>query len=85
MIKVTYLDHSAFLVELTHHVLLFDHAAITPPPIPAGKSLYVFASHAHSDHYAPAIFQLPAAAEGMRVRWSERRQGMVGQERRRGR
>ena len=48
MIKVTYLDHSAFLVELTHHVLLFDHAAITPPPIPAGKSLYVFASHAHS-------------------------------------
>ena len=62
MIKVTYLDHSAFLVELTHHVLLFDHAAITPPSIPAGKSLYVFASHAHSDHYAPAIFQLPAAA-----------------------
>lgn len=62
MIQVTYLDHSAFLVELTHHVLLFDPAAITPPPIPAGKSLYVFASHAHSDHYAPAIFQLPAAA-----------------------
>ena len=48
MIKVTYLDHSAFLVELTHHVLLFDHAAITPPPIPAGKSLYVFAPSVHA-------------------------------------
>ncbi len=62
MIKVTYIQHSSFLIELDHHVLLFDYAQGTLPAWAKEKPLYVFVSHAHGDHFTPAIFQLPAKA-----------------------
>lgn len=56
---VTFLCHSAFLVELNDCYLLFDWTGETPlPDMDRSKPLYVFASHHHSDHYTPKIFSL---------------------------
>ncbi len=62
MNRITYLHHSAFLIELAHTVLLFDYTQGALPTWDSKKKLYVFASHAHGDHYVPSIFQLSAAA-----------------------
>lgn len=56
--KVTYIDHSAFLVELEDIVLLFDYFKGTIPCVPKSKQLYVFSSHSHHDHFNPEIFSL---------------------------
>ena len=61
-VRVTFLDHSAFLVELPSVALLFDWQKGSLPPLPDGKPLLVFASHGHDDHFSPGIFSLPAAA-----------------------
>lgn len=55
---ITYLKHSGFFVETEKSCLLFDYWKGSLPLIPAEKTLYVFASHAHHDHYAKAIFDL---------------------------
>lgn len=63
MLKVTYIQHSCFLVELDHTVLLFDYFNARDvmaevgyegvlPPFPRGKKIYVFASHCHRDHFS---------------------------------
>lgn len=57
MIRVTYLDHSGFLVELDTVCLLFDWWRGELPPLP-NKPLTVFVSHRHADHFQPGIFQL---------------------------
>lgn len=59
--KVIFLHHSSFLVELEQTVLLFDyfagdrvdgyHFTGVVPKMEAGKDLYVFASHKHRDHF----------------------------------
>lgn len=57
--KITFLYHSAFLVELDHCTLLFDWTGERPlPDFDRKKPLYVFASHHHHDHYTPRIFSL---------------------------
>ncbi|MFV0466323.1 MAG: MBL fold metallo-hydrolase [Lachnospiraceae bacterium] len=58
---VTFIHHSSFLIETKEHVLLFDYfdgSKIASmnfngklPDIPEHKRLYVFASHAHHDHF----------------------------------
>lgn len=58
MIRVTYLSHSGFLVELDQAYLLFDYYKGELPELKAGKPFYVFVSHAHYDHYRKDIFQL---------------------------
>ena len=58
MLKVTFLYHSAFLVELSHCSLLFDWSGGAIPAFDRHKPLYVFASHHHGDHYSPEIFSL---------------------------
>ena len=55
--KVTFIDHSGYLVELEKTVLLFDYEKGTIPEI-SGKKWYVFVSHFHQDHYNPKIFDL---------------------------
>lgn len=55
--KVTFIDHSGFLVELKKSVLLFDYYKGEIPDI-QGKHWYVFASHFHEDHFQPEIFKL---------------------------
>ena len=61
MIKVDYPGHNGFLVETETHLLLFDYFRGDLSVLddkPADKPLYVFASHAHGDHFNPDIFKL---------------------------
>lgn len=58
---LAYLGHSGFVLELADCVLIFDYyidpAGKLPQFFKAGKPVYVFASHVHSDHFSPAVFQ----------------------------
>lgn len=63
--KVTFIYHSSYFVELEHCCLLFDYFQGTIPQV--DKPLYVFASHSHEDHFSPAIFRL--AQEGKEVHY----------------
>ncbi len=59
--KVTFLHHSSFLVELEHTVLLFDYFEGSKvngfrfggvlPQIDKDKDFYILASHKHQDHF----------------------------------
>ena len=61
--RVTFLAHSGFFLELETASLLFDWWKGELPPLLADRPLLVFASHRHEDHFTPAIFSL---AEGGR-------------------
>ena len=56
--KVTYIHHSSFLVELEKVLLLFDYFQGNIPELDPEKDLLVFASHRHGDHFSPVIFAL---------------------------
>lgn len=56
--KVTFIEHSGFMVEMEQNVLLFDYYQGEIPSFDGSKILYVFASHSHADHYDPAIWKL---------------------------
>ena len=58
MMKVTYLDHSGFFVELEDSCLLFDYYRGELPGPNPDKKLLVFVSHAHYDHYNRKIFDM---------------------------
>ncbi len=65
--RMIYLEHSGFFVELDTVCLLFDYwKGSLPAPIP-GKALLVFASHRHRDHYNPEIFSYAAGWEQAKV------------------
>lgn len=55
--KVTLITHSCVLIELESCSLLFDYYG-GHLEINKNKPLYIFASHAHSDHYSSAIFKI---------------------------
>ena len=56
--NITYIHHSAFLVETASAWLLFDYFEGELPAIPVEKPLYVFSSHIHADHFSRKIFGL---------------------------
>lgn len=56
--KITYIHHSGFLAETNQALLLFDFAGGSPPPLDPAKTLVVFVSHRHEDHFNPDIFTL---------------------------
>lgn len=56
--RITYIGHSGFLVELKKSLLLFDYYEGALPELSHEKQLYVFASHRHPDHFNPEIFGL---------------------------
>lgn len=58
MIKVTYIDHSGFLLETETASFLFDYYKGAIPQIDPQKPFLVFVSHKHGDHYNPEIFEL---------------------------
>ena len=62
-LQVTYIHHSSFLVETASHTMLFDYFRGDLPPVRREKPLWIFASHAHSDHYVPGIFRLSGLAD----------------------
>lgn len=59
--KVTYLHHSGFSVELDNNVLVFDYYTENGlynnfnPDDYKDKNITVFSSHIHSDHFDPCI------------------------------
>ncbi len=60
-VKIDYLGHSGFLVETERVLLLFDYYRGDLSFIrrkPEEKPLFVFASHAHGDHFNSEIFSL---------------------------
>ena len=57
--KVIYLGHSGFFVETDDVQYLFDYIRGDLPENLGEKPLYVFASHAHQDHFDPKIFASP--------------------------
>lgn len=65
--KVSYLDHSGFLLELKDRYYVFDYYKGVLPPLNKEKEVLVFCSHSHGDHYNPKIFDL-LDERGMRYR-----------------
>lgn len=49
--KITYIHHSSFCVELEDKVLIFDYFAGAVPEFEKEKPIYIFASHQHADHF----------------------------------
>ncbi len=78
--KVIFLHHSSFLVELEHTVLIFDYFAGNRlkefvftgeiPPLDPGKEIYVFASHKHQDHFDMDNLKLAAQYPGIQFIFS---------------
>ena len=56
--KITYIHHSSFCVELENSILLFDYFKGDLPKFDTNKKLYVFASHFHEDHFDKCIFDI---------------------------
>ena len=63
--RVTFLAHSGFLVELPSALLLFDYLGAGLPALP-DKPLLIFASHRHEDHFTPSIFSLDDGSRDIR-------------------
>ena len=53
--KVTYLEHSGFVVEYKDDVFIFDWYRGRLPKFDLKKKIYVFASHSHYDHFNKKI------------------------------
>ena len=56
--KITYIHHSSFSIELDDTILLFDYFKGNIPNFDKNKRLYVFSSHSHHDHFDESIFEL---------------------------
>lgn len=63
MVKITFLYHSGFVVELAKHILVFDYFQGELPEIPNGKKLLFFASHKHQDHFQLSALRWAAQQE----------------------
>ena len=48
--RITYIDHSGFLVETGTANFIFDYYKGEIPPLDVEIPLVVFASHKHPDH-----------------------------------
>ena len=63
--KVTYIQHSGFSVELNDVVLVFDYYKGTIPEFAKEKQIIVFSSHKHHDHFCLDIFSLAKKYENI--------------------
>jgi len=61
--KLTYIHHSCFLLETESVSLLFDYTEGELPPFDVNKSLYIFSTHRHADHFSEKIFSLGQGVE----------------------
>ena len=60
--RVTYIQHSCFLVETDRCYYLFDYEEGSLPAMDTEKPILVLSSHGHDDHYNEEIFPRLAAA-----------------------
>lgn len=56
--EITYIHHSGFLIEWAESYWLFDYYKGDLPEFDRNKKLFIFASHQHTDHFNPYVFQL---------------------------
>ena len=61
---VKFLCHSGYYIEGEKNCLLFDYWKGDLPKVPAGKRLWIFASHHHPDHYNAAIYRYGESVSG---------------------
>lgn len=55
--KVTYIFHSCFVIELEKYILIFDYYKGKLPQFDAHKHILFFVSHQHGDHYTKDIWK----------------------------
>lgn len=59
--KVTYLEHSGFVIEDGKRAYVFDYwkdpAGVVDTLVAQGYELHIFISHVHGDHYVKSIFK----------------------------
>lgn len=55
--KITYIHHSCFVVELEDCIFVFDYYKGELPEFDKDKRIIFFVSHAHGDHFNSAIYQ----------------------------
>lgn len=55
--RITYLEHSGFVVENEEYVLIFDYYRGEIPEFDKSKKILVFSSHIHPDHFNKKIFE----------------------------
>ena len=66
MMKITYIGHSGFFVEMEDACFLFDYYKGTIPETDGKtKKCGVFVSHRHHDHYNEEIFQAAGKNSGI--------------------
>ena len=58
IMKITYIDHSGFLVESRDCCYIFDYYKGELPLLDKKKEVVVFCSHFHKDHFNPKIFEI---------------------------
>lgn len=56
--KVTYIEHSSFLIEFESAYFLFDYFEGVLPTMNEDKEVFIFVSHRHQDHFSWKIFSL---------------------------
>lgn len=56
--KITYINHSGFLVETENCYYVFDYYKGEMPSLDKSKEAIVFCSHFHQDHFNPKIFEI---------------------------
>ncbi len=82
--ELRYLQNAGWLVRTPGHVLVFDYVDSIPgaDPLPSGvapdpvefgdRQVMVFVTHAHGDHFSPAVFEWAARRPGIQyvLGWS---------------
>ena len=56
--KITYINHSGFLIETKDCYYIFDYYKGELPLLDKKKEVIVFCSHFHKDHFNPVIFEI---------------------------
>ena len=56
--KITYINHSGFLVETENCYYVFDYYKGEMPSLDKSKEAIVFCSHFHQDPFNPKIFEI---------------------------
>lgn len=54
--KITYIHHSCFVVEIEDCILIFDYYKGNLPEFDKDKQIFFFVSHSHGDHFSPKIY-----------------------------
>ena len=66
---LTYIYHSGFVLETEKSILILDYwldlNGVVTPFLKKNKSVYVFSSHFHEDHFNSAIFEWKKQREGI--------------------